>query len=101
MVVTTTEADVAVVTLRGELDSAMVPTVRTRLEGVGGNVELDCAEVVFIDSAGISLFVELHHACVARGAKLTVVKAPRCVTRLLALTGVDRLFPVQAEDTVA
>ena len=99
--VTPTESDVAVVKLRGELDSAMVPTVRTRLEGVAGDVELDCAELVFIDSAGISLFVELHHACIARGAKLTVVNAPRCVTRLLALTGVDRLFPVQSEDTVA
>ena len=98
MVVTTTESDVAVVKLRGELDSAMVPTVRTRLEGVAGDVELDCADLVFIDSAGISLFVEIHHACVARGAKLTVVNAPRCVTRLLALTGVDRLFPVQSED---
>ncbi len=80
---------------------ATAPNVRARLAGVDGDVELDCAGLTFIDSAGISLFVEIHHACVARGAKLTVVNAPRCVTRLLALTGVDRLFDVRSEGTVA
>ncbi len=92
---------VARVELHGELDTAMVPSVRKRLAGIEGDIELDCAGLVFIDSAGISLFVEMYHDCFSRGAKLSVVNAPRRVTRLLELTGVDRLFAVRSEDSVA
>ena len=92
---------VARLTLCGELDKAMAPSVRTQFAGVDGDVTLDCAGLTFMDSAGVNLFVEIHHACIARGAKLTVVNAPHCVTRLLALTGVDRLFDVRSEDSVA
>ena len=88
---------VAVLRLCGEFDIAMAPSVRSRLAGIRGDVELDCAAVTFMDSAGINLLVEMHHACITRGAKLTVVNAPRCVTRLLALTGVDQLVEVRSE----
>ncbi len=97
----TTTDGVAVLKLSGELDIAMAPRVRSRLAGVGGDVELDCAGLTFIDSAGINLFVELHHALVGSGAKLTLVNPPRCVTRLLEMTEVDRLVEVRSEDTVA
>jgi len=88
---------VAALRLCGEFDLAMVPSVRSRLAGIRGGVALDCAAVTFMDSAGISLLIELHHACITRGAKLTVVNPPRCVTRLLALTGVDQLVEVRSE----
>ena len=91
---------VARLRLFGELDSALAPQVQTRLAGVDGDVELDCAGLTFMDSAGISLFVGLHHARVDAGAKLSIVNAPRCVTRLLALTGVDQLVEVRSEDDV-
>ena len=90
----------SVLTLCGDFDIAMAPNVRRRLAELDGDVELDCAGLTFIDSAGISLFVEIYHACVDRGARLTVVNAPRCVTRLSELTGVDRLFDVRSEDAV-
>jgi len=99
-VVVITDGRVARLQLSGELDKGMAETVRTRLTGMDGDVELDCAGLTFIDSAGISLFVEIYHACVDRGARLTVVNAPRCVTRLSELTGVDRLFDVRSEDAV-
>jgi len=97
----TTTSGVAVLKLSGELDVAMAPRVRSRLVGVDGDVEFDCAGLTFIDSAGINLFVELHHTLVGAGAKLTLVNPPRCVTRLLELTEVDRLVEVRSEDTVA
>jgi anti-anti-sigma factor len=93
--VVTTANEAAVLKLSGELDLAMAPSVRSRLADVDGDIELDCSGLTFMDSAGINLFVEIHHASVDRGAKLTVVNAPRCVTRLLALTGVDRLIDVR------
>ncbi len=95
-----TEGRVARMQLSGELDKGMAEIVRGRLTGIDGDVELDCAGLTFMDSAGISLLVEIYHACVERGARLTVVKAPLCVTRLSAMTGVDRLFDVRSEDAV-
>jgi len=92
---------VAVVHLSGELDAAMAPSVFAQLADVGGDVELDCGGLTFMDSAGVHLFIELHRDRVGHGAKLTVVNAPRCVTRVLALTGIDALFEVRAVDVVA
>jgi anti-anti-sigma factor len=91
----------ASLTLSGELDVAMVPRVRSRLAGFAGDVELDCAGLTFIDSAGINLFVELHHDLAGAGAKLTLVNPPHCVARLLELTAVDRLVEVRSEATGA
>ena len=76
----------------------MAPIVRPRLAELDGDVELDCAGLTFMGAAGINLFVEIHQICLARGAKLTVVNAPRCVTWLLALTELDGVFDVRSRD---
>jgi anti-anti-sigma factor len=87
---------VSVLTLRGEFDVAMAPIVRPRLGELEGDVEVDCAELTFMGAAGINLLVEIREICLARGAKLTVVNAPRCVTWLLALTQLDGVFDVRS-----
>ncbi len=79
----------------------MAPSVRSRLAKGHGDIEVNCAGLTFMDSAGINLFVEMHHLCTGRGAKLTVVDAPQCVTRLLALTRLDGVFDVRSEDANA
>jgi anti-anti-sigma factor len=87
-----------IVKLCGELDTAMAPAVRARLTKVEGDVELDCAGLTFMDAAGLTLFLEVHQLCHRRGAKLTVVNPPRCVTRLLALSRLDSVLDVRCED---
>jgi anti-anti-sigma factor len=87
-----------VLKLRGELDIAMVPAVRTRLDELDGDVQLDCGDLTFMDAAGVNLFVEIHQICRRRGVKLSVVNAPRCVRRLLVLAQVDTMFDVRTED---
>ena len=94
-------AGVTVLKLYGELDMAMAPIVRPRFVDLDGDIELDCAGLTFIDAAGIDLLVEMHRICLARGAKLTVVNAPRCVTRLLAVTQLDGVFDVRPRDATA
>ena len=91
-----TDGRVARLQLSGELDKGMAETVRTRLTGMDGDVELDCAGLTFMGAAGINLFIEIHQICHARSAKLTVVNAPRCVTWLLALTQLDGVFDVRS-----
>ena len=87
-----------VLRLRGELDIAMVPVVRARLNEVDGDVQLDCSDLTFMDAAGVNLFVEIHQRCRRRGARLSVVNPPRCVMRVLALAQVDGLFDVRTAD---
>ena len=90
-----------VLRLCGELDLAMATMVRPRLSHLDGDVTLNCAGLTFMDAAGINLFFEIDHLCGARGAKLTVVNAPRCVVRLLALVQLDGVFDVRHSDPVS
>ena len=85
------------VRLLGELDSAVEPEVRAVLIGWRGDIEVDCAGLTFIDASGLRLFVAVHAACQARGAKLSIVSPSRCVVRLLELTGLDAVLDVRAE----
>ena len=85
------------VRLVGELDVATVPDVWARLGAQDGDIELDCAGLTFIDAAGLRLFVEVHAACRARGAKLSIVRPSPCVVWLLELTGLDGDLDVQTE----
>jgi anti-sigma B factor antagonist len=87
------------VRLVGELDLAGVPVVQARLEGLNGNVELDCSGLTFIDSSGLGLFVAVHRACRARGAELMIVDPSPRVTQLLELTGLDTVLAVRRNGT--
>jgi len=87
----------AVLTLCGELDLWMADLVRLRLDELGGDVEVDCAGLTFMDAAGIKLLLELHRDCRARDSHLVVVNPPRCVTRLLAVVQLDGLFDIRTE----
>jgi anti-sigma B factor antagonist len=85
--------------LVGELDVAGVPEVQARLATSEGDVTIDCADLTFIDAAGLGMFVELHSSCEARGMKLVLCGPPVCVTRLLELTGLDALLNIQISGT--
>ena len=81
--------------LCGELDANGVPQLSDRLIGVvEGDVTLDCSGLTFLDSSGLALFVAIHRACQARGAKLAIVNPSPCVIRLLELTGLSTLLTV-------
>ena len=85
----------ATLALAGELDLAAVPAVRDRLCGLGGDVDLDCSGLTFIDASGLRLFVAVHHGCERRGAKMVIVNPAQCVLRLLAVTGLDSVLTVR------
>ncbi len=87
--------------LVGELDAAGVPEVWARLVGVDGDAELDCAGLTFIDASGVRLLVAVQADCHARGAKLSIVNPPRCLTRLLELTGLGAMSGAPAATSAA
>jgi anti-anti-sigma factor len=87
----------AVLTLCGELDLELAALARRQPRPRHGDVTLDCAGLTFMDAAGIHLFFEIDQECAARGAKLTVVNAPHCVTSLLTLVQLDDVFDIRPQ----
>jgi anti-anti-sigma factor len=88
-----------VVKVSGELD------LRTRDQLVhgaaefadrGGRLVLDLSELTFCDSTGLAGLVRLHKRVAAAGGTLVLrAPAPR-VRHLLSLTGLTRLFSIEA-----
>src|SRR5271166_6202465 len=55
---------------------------------------LDLSEVGAMDAAGLGLLVDLHCRSVCRGRALRIMKASRCVRRLIALANLRSVFEV-------
>jgi anti-anti-sigma factor len=89
--------DELVLRLVGELDLASVPTLRSCLDNVAGEVRtvvLDCAELTFLDSTGIGLLIRCQRDLSDRGGSL-VVRAPRShVRKVLEITQVAKLVVI-------
>ena len=84
-----------VVHLHGDLDVATAPRVRAALldaiEG-GGNVVVDCTGLEFLDSTGLGILIAARTRARTAGGSLLLTGVRPQLERLLAVTGVDRLF---------
>jgi anti-sigma B factor antagonist len=89
---------VAIVTLPAEIDLANAEQVRQDLLSVvaqgATRVIADMAPTTFCDSAGMTALVRVVQQATARGSGLRLAASARAVTRVLALTGVDKLIEV-------
>ncbi len=84
-----------VLTLGGELDLATVPVLRERLDhAMRGKaaVVIDLSRLRFIDSAGLALLVGAERHLRDSGVQLVLVRGPRAVHRVFALTSLDSHF---------
>jgi N-acetylglucosaminyldiphosphoundecaprenol N-acetyl-beta-D-mannosaminyltransferase len=82
------------VTLRGAWSATNLQPVRdvfTQLEGRGGNVVLNLAQVRSIDSAFIGLLLLLEQALAARQCTLRLSATPQAIRRTLQLSCVTHL----------
>lgn len=77
----------------GEVDVSNAPDLRGALVDVlnegAAVVEVNLADVPYIDSTGIGVLVGAAHRAAEAGAKLVVSEPQRNVARVLALLGVD------------
>jgi anti-sigma B factor antagonist len=75
-----------VVRVTGELDLSSADAVRSALEATvtdsAERVELDLGDLAFLDSSGLSIFVEL-----AGRVPVTIVAASEPVRRVIGVTG--------------
>ena len=95
-----TEVDgtTATVAIAGELDLATAPPLRDHLSHLYAsgvrNFVLDCSEVSFIDSVGLSVILALLRRCREEAGSLTI-KAPSSVmTRTLEVAGLYEVLEI-------
>jgi anti-anti-sigma factor len=85
-----------VLRLQGELDLSNVDSLRCFLDGLLGrspqSLAVDLAGLGFADCAGLSVILAAHTRLAAQGHQLTIMNAQPMVRRLLAVTGLDKVF---------
>ncbi|MEV6210736.1 STAS domain-containing protein [Kitasatospora sp. NPDC051914] len=92
------DGGVTVVTARGEIDIETADALRARLEAAlsrHAHVAVDLSGVTFIDCSGLRALTAAHRLARRTGRRLTLRAPSRPVVRLLALTRLDREFPVE------
>jgi anti-sigma B factor antagonist len=93
--------DVVIVRPVGELDLATIDAVRAPLDAIhadgGGPVMLDLRAVTFMDSTGLRLVVAEHRRAAAGGGLRIGVARDGAVHRLMELTGLAAVLPIDLE----
>jgi anti-anti-sigma factor len=88
-----------VVALSGEIDISTIARLRRTLQDLVDDapvaLAVDMSGVGFMDSSGVAVLVATHRRASQRGVAFTLVRPTTIVAKVLALTGVDQLIPVE------
>jgi anti-sigma B factor antagonist len=88
----------ATVVLSGDLDLATAPELRERLADLAAcgviDLVIDFANLVFIDSTGISVIVGTHEHVKSRGGSLVVRNANPMAMKIFQITGLTEYLSV-------
>ena len=84
-------------TLSGEIDLAVAPDLQERGAELAkavapGELEVDLADVTFIDSSGLGALISLRNTARTCGANLRLVRLSSAVQRFFELAGVQDSF---------
>ena len=89
----------AVVTVAGEIDAATSDDLtRALVDVIGDDVRrlvLDVSSVEFIDSSGLRVLVQANRAIIERDGTFALRGPSETFRRLLDVTGLDEVFPVE------
>jgi anti-anti-sigma factor len=91
------DGDVHTICLTGELDLASAADVQRELERVEATdaaaIVIDLAGLSFMDSTGVRLLINAHVRSRNDSDRLTLLRGPAAVQRILELSGVEALLP--------
>jgi anti-sigma B factor antagonist len=83
------------ITAAGEIDAATAPQLAEALRPhltAHATVLVDLSAVTFLSAAGLHVLVDAHWSAQAGGGTLKLITGPRCVDRVLTLTGLDQVL---------
>jgi anti-sigma B factor antagonist len=79
----------------GRLDAAEADRALAGLEGLTGPVTVDCSELVYISSAGLSVVLLTHKRLMADGQALRLVNLQPRVRNVFTYAGLDRILKLE------
>lgn len=92
-----TSGQTATLRLSGELDVSTAPVLRDRIVHLisEGRTHLifECANLSFVDSTGLGVLIGARARALAANGSVAIDAAKPALRRLLAVTGIDGLFP--------
>ena len=93
----TTQPTVDSTTIRiaGEVDLECAHKLRSLLRDLEGDATLDCLELSFMDSTGMSVLLGAHRRFEAEGHHLRLVGLSRAVQRALRIGGLDHVLIIE------
>ncbi len=99
------QSDRCTLLLSGELDIASVPSLEAAVARIcaqtPGQLTLDLARLLFIDSTGLAAIVRASKLCERSGYRFSLVPGPGAVQRLFELTGLIDVLPFLDVDQFA
>lgn len=95
----TKEAGVTTACLKGRLDTPasleVAPVFDELKADAAGTTVLDCAELSYISSSGLRLFLSLRKAAAENGGKVIVKSISNEIRAVFMMTGFLNLFEIQ------
>jgi anti-anti-sigma factor len=95
--------DLGVIGVRGELDHLQAPelqgAVQRALHEGARSLAIDCAEVTFIDSTGVSALIDAHERTSLRFGTVTVRNAGTFLLRVFEMAELDRVLLFESSPT--
>lgn len=93
------DGDILLGFVEGEIDTYTAPVLREELELInlseGLTIELDLANVNYMDSTGLGVFVAFYKKVIKENATLRLVNLSGRLTRLFEITGLSELMEIE------
>ncbi|PSM42411.1 anti-anti-sigma factor [Streptomyces dioscori] len=94
-----------VLEITGDLDHETAPELRDAVNDLalaaGLVLVLDLARLDFCDSSGISALLSARSRAVEQGGGIALAAVPANTSRILRITGLDRVFPIHPDAATA
>jgi anti-anti-sigma factor len=91
--------EVCTVRVAGDLDHANADELRQlafgALDDGASSLVFDCAELSFLDSSGLNVFVEAYRAAEAKSGTITIRNPAPLVVRLIETTKLDQVLIIE------
>lgn len=95
---TTDHGDLTVVSVKGEVDLYSAPGLKERVADLVSSgrtrLAIDLAGVEFMDSTGLGVLIGGLKRCKEAGGSLALVGPREPVVKVLAITGLDKVFAI-------
>lgn len=87
--------DGVTVIVRGRLDAAQCPAAQAFMDGVTGEVVVDCGALEYISSAGLGVLLKTQKRLLADGGKLRLVGVTSHIHDVFHYSGFDQIFQIE------